>query len=66
MKTLKGENDTAEHGNNTDTNHTYNKLVWQFVWQIFFFYMLTKDYVFVLKNFLLLHKLKGLDILFIS
>ena len=32
-----------------------------FLWQVFFLLMLTKEYVFVLRNFPLLHKLKKED-----
>ena len=55
---IKGEPDSAELGANIDAHHTFTKLFRIFFWQIFFFLMLTKDYVFVLRNFLLVHKLK--------
>ena len=45
-----GEQDPSEFAANTDANHTCR-------WQIFFFLMLMKEYVLVLKNFLLLHNL---------
>ena len=48
---LKGKQATAELGANTDANHTCGNLFRIFFWQIFFFLMLTKEYVFCLKEF---------------
>ena len=59
----KGEQDAAELGANSDANHTYTKFSWTIFWHIFFFLRLTKEYVFVLRNFPLLHKLKKKDYL---
>jgi hypothetical protein len=58
MSVYKGEQCTAELGANTDANHTCTKFFWNFFRQIFFFLMLSKEYVFVSRNFLLLRKLK--------
>ena len=43
----KGKQATAELGANTDAIHTCGNLFRFFFWQIFFFLMLTKEYVFV-------------------
>ena len=58
---LKGEQDTAELGANSDANHTCTTILGNFFLQIFFFWMLTKEYIFVLRNFLLIHKIKKED-----
>ena len=42
----------------TDANPTYTKKYWNLLLQIFFFFMLSKEYVFVVRNFLPLYKLK--------
>ena len=47
---LKGKQATAELGANTDANHTCGNLFRIFFWQIFFFLMLTKEYVFLFKG----------------
>ena len=57
-QSVKGEQDTAELGTITDANHTCTNKSEIFDWQIFFFLMLTKEYVFVLRNFRLLCGLK--------
>jgi hypothetical protein len=57
----KGEPDAAELGANTDANHTCTKKFKNIFWQIFFFLMLTKENIFVLRNFQILHKLKKED-----
>ena len=57
-KIPQGEQATAEFGANADANHTWGNLFWNLSLQIFFFLMLTKEYIFVLWNFQILHKLK--------
>ena len=47
----KGGQDTAELCANTDANHTLEQLFF-YIWQIFFFLMLTKAYVVGFKEFL--------------
>ena len=46
-----GEQDAAELGANTDANHTCtNIFCLMFFWQIYFFLMLTKGYVFCFEE----------------
>ena len=49
---LKGEQDTAELGANTDAKPTCTNFSFTFFLQIFIFLMLTKEYVFVLSALL--------------
>ena len=39
----------------------FHQIILNFFWQIFFFLMLTKENDFILRNFLLLHKLEKED-----
>ena len=55
---FKGVAESEAHCINADANHTLSKFSQLFFRQIFFILMLTKKYIFVFKNFLLLHKLK--------
>ena len=56
----KGKHNTTELGANTDAKHTCGHS-FDFFWQIFFFWMLTKEYVFVYSNIVILHKFKNED-----
>ena len=53
-----GGAESKAHCINTDANHTGIKCNQLFFWQIFFILMVTIEYAFVFKDFLLLHKLK--------
>ena len=52
------EPDAAELGANTDANYTCTIFFWNIFWQILFFLMLTKEYIFVLGNSQILHNSK--------
>ena len=56
---FKWEQVTAELGSNSDANITCNNIFSKIIWHIFF--MLLKEYVFVLGSLPLLHKLKKED-----
>ena len=58
FRRCKGEPAAAELGANTDANHPCTNFFGNIFWQIYFFLMLTKEYIFVLRNFQILHKLK--------